>query len=243
MGGGFAGSHRAVRPVELRWSDGSDLRSAVPSQPDLTAGPLLWISRTDGPVTGLADLLGPEDMADAEPMSDLLARRRRLVGRAVLRTLLAACLGGAPADVRLAREPCAHCGRPHGRPTVAGAPLEFSVSRSGPWVLVAVARTAVGVDLESKASEERAAALAQRMHPAEAAYLSGLAGDRLRRAFTRTWVRKEAFLKALGTGLARDTRRDLVGAGPRPRSPQAGWAVADVLAPRGWTAALAVSAG
>jgi 4'-phosphopantetheinyl transferase len=44
------------------------------------------------------------------------------------------------------------------------------------------------------------------LHPAEIAWLTGLGpGDRAQE-FARLWTVKEAYLKALGTGLARDTR-------------------------------------
>jgi 4'-phosphopantetheinyl transferase len=37
--------------------------------------------------------------------------------------------------------------------------------------------------------------------------------------FARLWARKEAFLRAMSTGLARDPGMDYVGSGPLPESP------------------------
>jgi 4'-phosphopantetheinyl transferase len=51
-------------------------------------------------------------------------------------------------------------------------------------------------------------ALARRFyHPAETAYIAGLADDQQRQAFFRLWTLKEAFFKALGTGLATGLQR------------------------------------
>ncbi len=81
---------------------------------------------------------------------------------------------------------------------------DFSLSYAGDTALVGIAKgCAVGVDLERRRSIPDARALA-RLHftQRECAALAGLsAGDR-DAVFLRGWTRKEACVKALGTGLS-----------------------------------------
>jgi 4'-phosphopantetheinyl transferase len=106
--------------------------------------------------------------------------------------------GTDAAAVRVGRL-CPQCGSAsHGRPWVevreGYAGLQASVARSGPHVVTALADGPVGVDVED------VAAVARGWDPALV-----LAGDE--RADSdedraRAWTRKEAVLKARGTGLA-----------------------------------------
>lgn len=96
---------------------------------------------------------------------------------------------------------CPRCGSSgHGPPRVVGAPLWASVSRAGGLLAAAVGDGGpVGVDIELPAAASVATVTAVALHPDERA-------DDDERA-TRTWVRKEAVLKALGVGLTVDPRR------------------------------------
>ncbi|MFD7441335.1 4'-phosphopantetheinyl transferase family protein [Streptomyces sp. NPDC059909] len=149
-----------------------------------------------------------------------------------LRRVLAACLGVHPRDVLLGREPCPGCGGPHGRPVVADAPfpLHFSLSHSHGLVLIAVATHPVGVDVEQLPSAETVDLCTPSLHPAEQKELALLPTGERRRAFTRLWTRKEAYLKAIGTGLSRDLSADYLGEREGPGAPPgpAGWTVRNV---------------
>lgn len=134
----------------------------------------------------------------AEPL-----RRRFVNGRIAMRDILGRYLGvRAPGDLRFLYGA-------HGRPSLAerNGP-HFNFTRSGPLALCAVARSpTVGVDLELVRPIPEAESIARTHFSArEQALLASLevppesAG--FQQAFYDTWTRKEAFIKALGLGLA-----------------------------------------
>jgi 4'-phosphopantetheinyl transferase len=95
---------------------------------------------------------------------------------------------------------CPRCGSgAHGRPLIAATeqvrrPAHVSLARAGDLSLVAVTDAGrVGVDVEAEGAAELAGVERVVLHPGERA------AD-----VTRTWVRKEAVLKAYGLGLAVD---------------------------------------
>lgn len=113
-----------------------------------------------------------------------------------MRELLAEVAGCRPGEVGLDRT-CG-CGEPHGRPVPTGGAAGWcvSASHSGPFVVVAVDRQPVGVDVELVRDEAPSRQLLQRvLAPGEEPPL-GVAG------FAALWSAKEAYLKALGTGLS-----------------------------------------
>jgi 4'-phosphopantetheinyl transferase len=83
-------------------------------------------------------------------------------------------------------------------------PLEFSLSHTRGLVVCAVAlRDAVGVDLEWPGREVARAELSRRFFaPAEADWLAALPATEQRAAFFELWTLKEAFIKAVGVGMA-----------------------------------------
>jgi 4'-phosphopantetheinyl transferase len=121
--------------------------------------------------------------------------RRFLASRALLRMCLAERLGVDPGDVIVDRR-CAHCGHAdHGRPTPGGAELEFSLTRAGDVVAIALATCAVGIDAEP---ERDVADLAGSQ------VFSGEDRELLRTSaygVLDLWVAKEAIGKASGLGL------------------------------------------
>ncbi len=82
--------------------------------------------------------------------------------------------------------------------------LRFNVSHSADLALVAVTlRRAVGIDVERIRDDIEVDGIAREFGPREMSTLQGLSGETRIRAFFACWTRKEAYLKALGTGLAR----------------------------------------
>ena len=89
-----------------------------------------------------------------------------------------------------------------GKPHLADRPgLEFNLSHSGHWVVLAVGSTPVGVDVESihKVDSDLAGRF---FAPEETAALEALPESKRLALFFSLWTLKESFLKALGTGLS-----------------------------------------
>ena len=117
-----------------------------------------------------------------------------LLGRSLLRTLLALLLGLKPTEVRIITGL-------HGKPSCPGGP-EFNVSHSGDLVLIAIHPTcAVGVDVESSPVPADWESISCRVLPADvclAVYALPRQSQPL--AFLQAWCHLEAQLKMVGTG-------------------------------------------
>ena len=121
--------------------------------------------------------------------------------RGALRLLLGGYLGDDP------RKLAFRAGE-WGKPEVAGLPpplrLQFNVSDSGEWALLAVVRDArVGVDIERLRPVPEIGAVARdHFSQRELAQLEALEGPPALTAFFNCWTRKEAWLKGTGRGLS-----------------------------------------
>ena len=172
-------------------------------------------------------------------------RHSYLAAHIALRYVLGRHLNTAPGELASVRQPCPTCDGPHGRPALAvpepaGAepPVQFSLSHGGDLVLVALAGTPVGVDVEAVPEARVAADLSTRFHPAEQREIA--AAERPEVAFATVWTRKEAYLKGIGTGLSRGLAADYLGATGLAPLPD-GWSVLDVPVPDGYAGAVAVA--
>ena len=128
-------------------------------------------------------------------------RKRFVVGRGILRALLGRYLGGEPASVQFRYGD-------RGKPYLAGEMSEsrlcFNVSHSQGLALYAFARgREIGIDLEFARSLPDAENIALRFFsPSEKAAFRALAPNEKEAAFFKCWTRKEAYVKAVGDGLA-----------------------------------------
>src|SRR5262245_39260742 len=164
----------------------------------------VWRVGLDWPAASVAELKGvlsSDERARADRFHFEIDHRRHVVGRGVLRLVLARCLGTAPHALRFdtgAR------GKPNLAAGFARARLQFNVSHSGELALVALTvGRAVGVDVEWIRHDLDVEAIAERYFSArENAALATLAADARRDAFYACWTRKEAYIKAVGDGLA-----------------------------------------
>ena len=159
--------------------------------------------------------------------------KREAVSRGSLRLLLGAYLGRPPAEVAFAAEA-------QGKPVLAGSPaggrIEFNVSHSGEWAVLAFARARrVGVDLERWREIETEQILGDFFRPEEAEEWRQQPAAERPAAFFAAWTLKEAYLKAPGVGLARPMQSFRVRAGPGPAALL--WCAEDARAPERWSLA------
>jgi 4'-phosphopantetheinyl transferase len=164
----------------------------------------VWRASLERDVRTLDDLreaLSPDERARADRFHFERDRRHYVAARGVLRLLLGRHLSLPPAEVRF-------CYNAHGKPRLAegcgSADVRFNVSHSHGLALFALSRgREVGVDVERERAELAGEQLAERFFaPAEVAVLRSLPGWQRREAFFACWTRKEAYIKAVGKGLA-----------------------------------------
>lgn len=150
-------------------------------------------------------------LADAHALIDArerarAQRQRRAQDREILvlayamhRLLLGRALEVTPAEVPLQRDDL-------GCPRLADGAAHTSLSHAQGWVGVAIAVSGpVGIDLEPATRASELPEIAARIcHHTETGALAGLREDARAAALLALWVRKEAFLKAEGIGLARE---------------------------------------
>jgi 4'-phosphopantetheinyl transferase len=264
-------SNSPAGPAVEPWSTVS---APLPSPADLpVSGEIaVWLLQIPyAPGVAAADgwVLDQQEIQRAARLRNDIARERYITSHVGLRVLLGRYLGIEPGEVELTREPCPMpgCGKPHGRPAVAGREgLHFSLSHSGDAALFAFAGVPVGADIEIRQGRrggDSLAGLLGHLHPDERAVIEELPSSLREEAFLSCWVRKEAYLKGIGTGLpgglsthhvglaeglAPARAEAGVGAAPRggsarPAGTPDGWAFVDLDAPAGYHAAVALRTG
>ncbi len=160
----------------------------------------LWIWSLDQPgrVSALSRLLS----ADEQDRADRLVRpgdtERFVVGRGKMREILA-IYTGTPADS------LSFSYGPQRKPDLPGGPA-FNLSHSDGWAALVVApdtteSVQLGIDIEAERAVEDGVA-AQYFSTSEYAALSALPDRDWMGGFFRCWTRKEAVIKAAGSGLS-----------------------------------------
>lgn len=98
---------------------------------------------------------------------------------------------------------------PSGPPAVAERPdWQLSLSHSGDWVAAALSRQPIGIDLEDRRRPRRYTAIARHyFHPEEADALIAAPAAQQAQRFLLSWTAREAYLKALGVGIAGGLQR------------------------------------
>jgi 4'-phosphopantetheinyl transferase len=161
----------------------------------------LWlVDLAAGPETlGRADsVLAEDERARAQRFKVEAVRRRFVLARGVLRVLLGRYLQTSPAAIAFAYGE-------HGKPTLAAPAsggLRFNLAHSGERAAYAFALgLEIGVDVERVRAIDGPAIARSHFSPRERAALEALPPPEQPAAFVRTWVRKEAYVKARGGGL------------------------------------------
>lgn len=188
----------------------------------------------------LRPLLAADELDRASRFFFERDRERYVVGRGILRLLLARYLECAATDLVFTYGPN---GKP-GLATPGGGrpPIFFNVAHSEGLALYAFTRVGeVGIDVErirDLPDWEQVAEAA--FSPQELARLQACPPERRREEFFRAWTRQEAVLKALGTGLgasAVERGGAEQGFAVHPLHPGPGYAAALAADPAGrWTA-------
>lgn len=126
-----------------------------------------------------------------------LAQERMVLSRAALRTILAGYLQIDPRRVALT-------GSASAKPRLEPDPgLCFSLSHSGEVAVVAVTtRAAVGVDIEALGRHVGLGVLRRALTAPELARVLSRPESERDESFLRLWTAREAYLKAIGIGLA-----------------------------------------
>ena len=173
-----------------------------PSQVDL------WVARESqwrdpALLDHFSGVLSADERARIAGMRFEAGRHQQFVSRVLVRSVLSTYLPGVPpADWRFDRGE-------HGRPSVsrdmtdAARALQFNLAHTHGLVVLAVGRTPhIGVDVERIDGRVRLAVARRYFSPVEADALEALPADQQERRFRRLWTLKEAWLKAVGTGIA-----------------------------------------
>lgn len=160
----------------------------------------LWLLDHSAPVhVELLSWLSEDELSHAQCFHFPWLLQRYLAAHAVLRGLIAARVGIAPATLRFVSSA-------NGKPTLCGDEiLQFSLSYSPGRSLIGIGgRQPIGVDIEEERIIDDAEELANLYFtPIEQHMLDRARSDRDRSlSFLHGWTRKEACLKAMGTGLS-----------------------------------------
>lgn len=188
--------------------DRHSFRPASEPETPLAPGEVhLWsldLARPEAEMESLRSLLEPSELERAERFRFPRHRRRFIVRRARLRQLVAVYQGLDPAAVRFDYGP-------RGKPSlvaeqdahVAGR-LEFNLSDSEDLALVALSRDQeLGADVEILRAMPDALSISEHFFAdGEREVLRRVPEDEVPYAFFCCWTRKEAYLKAIGEGLA-----------------------------------------
>ena len=122
---------------------------------------------------------------------------RYVVARAALRSQLGAFLDCDPGSLSFQYTR-------YGKPFIANRGIEFNLSHSGDWVLLAFTRIAdIGVDIERIRPMHDMRDVARENFAANEFDMWEATSEQDRTpAFYRCWTRKESFIKAIGEGLS-----------------------------------------
>ena len=170
------------------------------ARPTLSDGALhIWqvnLDRSEYELGVLSELLSIDEQGRAARFHFARDRERYVVGRGILRSILARYLG------QPAQELIFNYGS-RGKPVLPGAPLQFNLAHSGGVAVIALSRDRpVGIDIEQIRVVPNWEGVTNSFFSAmeRKAIQSVPSIDRLFAFFT-CWTRKEAYLKATGDGI------------------------------------------
>jgi 4'-phosphopantetheinyl transferase len=209
----------------------------------------IWRVHLDLPALEGADsnLLSADELTRANRFHFEKDRIRFTMCRSALRSLLAGYLAIPASDVAF---DYLASGKPQLATEQNPRAVQFNVSHSASMALIAISSGyQLGIDVEKIRDDVNATSLAERFFSLrERAALRVLPNHLLAAGFFACWTRKEAFLKATGTGLSFPLADFSVSA--HPDRPQTGeinteggkqWFLSDIDVGEGYRAALATN--
>jgi 4'-phosphopantetheinyl transferase len=185
-------------------------RSATPDHPRLAIGAQnidVWLAfypdiADPGLLAHLRGLLSEAERRQETRFHFADDRKRYLVTRAMVRTVLSRYAPIAPADWEFATNP-------YGRPEIANRDnqvlgLCFNISHTRGLIALGVTRhRALGVDVENLLTRPVSIGIADRFFsPTEVAELASVPHERRQDRFFEYWTFKESYIKARGMGLS-----------------------------------------
>ena len=160
-------------------------------------------------------LLTPKELARAAKFFKSADAERFILCRGLLRRILGGVLDIDPSSILFERNE-------YGKPLLPNTDIEFNVSHSRDRLLIAVTSgRSLGVDIEFRRNGIKMDAIADRWFaPAEREFFQGLEDPEI--GFFDIWAKKEAYVKALGTGIFKELNSFAVPLGEEPNVPTLG---------------------
>lgn len=151
-------------------------------------------------IQSLKQLLSPDEIARADKFRFPLHEKRFIVARGILRQLLGSYLRISPDSLIFKY---GDRGKPLLTESSRNHSLQFNISHSQEYALYGfIYHQPIGVDLEYVREMPDALKIAQRFFSAsEYNLIQAVATEKQQQAFFQLWTAKEAYLKAIGTGL------------------------------------------
>lgn len=148
-------------------------------------------------VSATEDFLSRDEREKAAQFHFDKDRTRYVAARSILRRLIGRYEGVPPESTEFTYNT-------YGKPTLGGSSLRFNASHSGGLALLAFARHRnIGVDIERIRGDFASKEIASQFFSEdEIKALRALPPEKLAPAFFACWARKEAFIKAHGSGLS-----------------------------------------
>lgn len=142
-------------------------------------------------------LLSDEEKNRAQSFSNKRASDQFVLSHSLLRQILAKKINTTPKSLVFKKNV-------NGKPFLADRKVEFNISHSRDRLLIAISPTkAVGIDIEFKRKNINMEAIAKRyFSKSEYSFLKS--SQNLQDSFFDLWSRKEAYVKALGSGVFKD---------------------------------------
>jgi len=156
---------------------------------------------THSQIETLQGILSPDELARSEKFHFEKDRKKFILTRGTLRNLLGSYLGKDPQQVRFNYT---SFGKPFLAIDSENDNIRFNLSHSGEVVLYAITRNQkIGIDIEQVRDHTDVMAIAKRFFsPGEIGELEKANKKNRTELFFRYWVRKEAFVKAMGKGVS-----------------------------------------